>query len=88
MACQGLLSNEILFLLRRLTEAELVDDASSLHSDACLAAAIFFLRVPAAPVAEDLPGDLRRTPDEEAQAPDVRVVMTARRGREEVSQFN
>ncbi len=64
-------------------EAELVDDASSLHSDACLAAAIFFLRVLAAPVAEDLPGDLRRTPDEEAQAPDVRVVMTARRGREE-----
>ena len=54
MACQGLFSNEILVLLRRLTpsltEAELVDDASSLHSDACLAAAIFFFRVPAAPV--------------------------------------
>ena len=75
MACQGLLSNEILVLLRRLAEAELVD---KLRVD----------RVLAASVAEDLPGDLRRTPDEEAQAPDVRVVMTARRGREEVSQFN
>ena len=83
MACQGLLSNEILLLLRWLTEAELVDDASSLHADARLAAAIFFLRVPAAPVAEDLPGDLWRASDEEAQAPDGWVVMTARRGREE-----
>ena len=82
MACQGLLSNEILFLLRRLTEAELVDDASSLHSDACLAAAIFFLRVPAAPVAEDLPGDLWRASDEEVEAPHVRAVV-ARRGRED-----
>ena len=44
MASQGLLSNEILVLLRQLTEAELVDDAFSLHADACLAAAIFFLR--------------------------------------------
>ena len=55
MASQGLLSNEILFLLRRLTEAELVDDAFSLHPDARFAAAIFFLWVLAAPVAEDLP---------------------------------
>ena len=88
MACQGFLSNEILLLLRRLTEAELVDDASSLHADARLAAAIVFLRVPAAPVAEDLPGDLRRTPDEEAQAPDVRVVIRPSRRRVKVSQFN
>ena len=39
-------------------------------------------RVLAAPVAEDLPGDLRRTPDEEAEAPDVLAVV-ARRGRED-----
>ena len=39
-------------------------------------------RILAAPVAEDLPSDLRRTPDEELEAPDVRVVVTARRGRE------
>ena len=37
----------------------------------------------AAPVAEDVPGDLRRAPDEEFEAPDVRVVVSARRGREE-----
>ena len=82
MACQGLLSNETLLLLRRLTEAELVDDASSLHSDTRLAAAIFFLRVPAAPVAEDLPGDLWRASDEEVEAPHVRAVV-ARRGRDD-----
>ena len=40
-------------------------------------------RVLAAPVAEDMPGDLRRTSDEEFEAPDVRVVVSARRGREE-----
>ena len=40
-------------------------------------------RIPAAPVAEDLPGDLRRTPDEEVEAPDVRVFVVARRGSEE-----
>ena len=37
----------------------------------------------AAPVAEDLPGDLRRTPDEELETPDVRVVVVPRRRREE-----
>ena len=37
----------------------------------------------AAPVAKYVPGDLRRTPDEEVEAPDVRVVVTARRGRVE-----
>ena len=37
----------------------------------------------AAPVAEDLPGDLRRTPDEELETPDVRVVVASRRRREE-----
>ena len=82
MACQGLLSNETLVLLRQLTEAELVDDAFSLHADACLAAAFFFLRVLAAPVAEDLPGDLWRASDEEVEAPHVRAVV-ARRGRED-----
>ena len=40
-------------------------------------------RVLAAPEAEDMPGDLRRTSDEEFEAPDVRVVVSARRGREE-----
>jgi hypothetical protein len=45
-------------LLRRLAVPELVD---KLRVD----------RVLAAPVAEDLPGDLRRTLDEEGQAPDV-----------------
>jgi hypothetical protein len=69
MACQGLLSDEILVLLRWLTEAELVDK-------------LRVERVLAAPVAEDLPGDLRRTPDEEAEAPDVLAVV-ARRGRED-----
>ena len=65
-----------------LTEAELVDDASSLHADARLAAAIVFLRVPAAPVAEDVPGDLWRASDEEVEAPHVRAVV-ASRGRED-----
>ena len=37
----------------------------------------------AAPVAEDVPGDLRRTLDEEGQAPDVRVVVAEYRRREE-----
>ena len=37
----------------------------------------------AAPVAEDLPGDLRRTPDEELETPDVRVVVVPRRRWEE-----
>ena len=50
-------------------DAELVDDAR--HNG-----------VLAAPVAEDVPGDLRRTPDEEAEAPDVLAVV-ARRGRED-----
>ena len=40
-------------------------------------------RVLAAPVAEDVPGDLRRTPDEELETPDVRVVVVPRRRREE-----
>ena len=40
-------------------------------------------RVLAAPVAEDVPGDLRRTLDEEGQAPDVRVVVAEYRRREE-----
>ena len=39
-------------------------------------------RVLAAPVAEDLPGDLRRASDEEVEAPDVLAVV-ARRGRED-----
>ena len=39
-------------------------------------------RVMAAPVAEDLPGDLRRTSDEEVEAPDVRAVVP-RRGRDD-----
>ena len=55
--------------LRRLVEAELVDDAR-------------LNGVLAAPVAEDVPGDLRRTPDEEFEAPDVRVVVVPRRRRE------
>ena len=59
-----------MILLRRLVEAELFD---KLRVD----------RVLAAPVAEDVPGDLRRTSDEEFEAPDVRVVVSARRGREE-----
>ena len=40
-------------------------------------------RVLATPVAEDMPGDLRRTPDEELETPDVRVVVVPRRRREE-----
>ena len=40
-------------------------------------------RILAAPVAEDVPGDLRRTPDEEFEAPDVRVVVASRRRRVE-----
>ena len=55
--------------LRRLMDAEVVDDAR--HNG-----------VLAAPVAEDVPGDLRRTPDEEVEAPDVLAVV-ARRGRED-----
>ena len=51
-------------------DAELVDDAR-------------LNGVLAAPVAEDMPGDLRRTPDEEVEAPDVRVFVVARRGSEE-----
>ena len=51
-------------------EAELVDDAR-------------LNGVLAAPVAEDVPGDLRRTPDEELETPDVRVVVVPRRRREE-----
>ena len=51
-------------------DAELVDDAR-------------LNGVLAAPVAEDVPGDLRRTPDEELEAPDVRVVVAPRRRREE-----
>ena len=39
-------------------------------------------RVLAAPVAEDVPGDLRRTADEELEAPDVLAVMS-RCGRED-----
>ena len=39
-------------------------------------------RVLAAPVAEDEPGDLRRTADEELEAPDVLTVMS-RCGRED-----
>ena len=39
-------------------------------------------RVLAAPVAEDVPGDLRRTADEELEAPDVLTVMS-RCGRED-----
>ena len=54
----------------RLAVAELVD---KLRVD----------RVLAAPKAEDVPGDLRRTADEELEAPDVRVLVVARRGREE-----
>ena len=56
--------------LRRLIDAEIVDDAR--HNG-----------VLAAPEAEDMPGDLRRTPDEEVEAPDVRVFVVARRGSEE-----
>ena len=51
-------------------DAELVDDAR-------------LNGVLAAPVAEDVPGDLRRTPDEELETPDVRVVVVPRRRREE-----
>ena len=51
-------------------DAEVVDDA---RLDGVLAA----------PEAEDLPGDLRRTLDEEGQAPDVRVVVAEYRRREE-----
>ena len=39
-------------------------------------------RVLAAPVAEDVPGDLWRTADDETEAPDVLAVV-ARRGRED-----
>ena len=39
-------------------------------------------RVLATPVAEDMPGDLRRTPDEELETPDVRVVVVPRRRRD------
>ena len=53
--------------LRRLVETELVDE----------------WRVLAAPVAEDVPGDLRRASDEELETPDVRVVVVPRRRREE-----
>ena len=53
----------------RLAVAELVD---KLRVD----------RVLAAPVAEDVPGDLRRTADEELEAPDVLTVMS-RCGRED-----
>ena len=35
-------------------------------------------RVLATPVAEDMPGDLRRTADEELEAPDVRASERAR----------
>ena len=55
--------------LRRLAVAELVNHV---RIDGVLAA----------PVAEDVPGDLRRTPDEEVEAPDVLAVV-ARRGRED-----
>ena len=55
--------------LRRLAVAELVNH-------------VRLDRVLAAPVAEDLPGDLRRAPDEEVEAPDVLAVV-ARRGRED-----
>ena len=51
-------------------DAELVDDAR-------------LNGVLAAPVAEDMPGDLPRTLDEEGQAPDVRVVVAEYRRREE-----
>ena len=51
-------------------DAEVVDDA---RLDGVLAA----------PEAEAVPGDLRRTPDEEVEAPDVRVFVVARRGSEE-----
>ena len=37
----------------------------------------------APPEAEYMPGDLRRTPDEELETPDVRVVVVPRRRREE-----
>ena len=63
--------------LRRLAKAEHVNHAISGGR------ASSRRRVLAAPVAEDVPGDLRRTPDEEFEAPDVRVVVSARRGREE-----
>ena len=63
-------------LLRRLAEAEHVNHAisggrASSHG-----------RVLAAPVAEDVPGDLRRAPDEEVEAPDVLAVV-ARQTRED-----
>ena len=54
----------------RLAVAELVD---KLRVD----------RVLAAPVAEGVPGDLRRASDEELETPDVRVVVVPRRRREE-----
>ena len=63
--------------LRRLMDAELVDE---IRDDEIVE--LIVDRILAAPVAEDLPSDLRRTPDEELEAPDVRVVVTARRGRE------
>ena len=50
-------------------DAELVDDAR-------------LNGVLAAPVAEDVPGYLRRTSDDETEAPDVLAVV-ARRGRED-----
>ena len=59
-----------LVCLRRLAVAELVNH-------------VRLDRVLAAPVAEDVPGDLRRTLDEEGQAPDVRVVVAEYRRREE-----
>ena len=59
--------------LRCLAVAELVNHVVRLRLDWVLAA----------PVAEDLPGDLRRTPDEELETPDVRVVVVPRRRREE-----
>ena len=51
-------------------DAELVDDAR-------------LNGVLAAPVAEDKPSDLRWTPDEELETPDVRIVVVPRRRREE-----
>ena len=66
-------------LLRRLAEAEHVNHAisggrASSHG-----------RVLAAPVAEDVPGDLRRAPDEEVEAPDVLAVV-ARQTRDPIFQ--
>ena len=64
--------------LRRLMDAELVDE---IRDDEIVE--LIVDRILAAPVAEDLPSDLRRTPDEELEAPDVRVVVVSRRRREE-----